>query len=110
MPGGGVAFAAEDPAIGVLDDAGRRGSSSAARSSPAFPAHDDAALKVSRDGARVQFGLVPDGARLVRFSLFARELLPGAATAADLAEALTESPELRARRLAGLAVAGRSTA
>ena len=56
LPGGGVAFAAEDPAIGVLDAAGQ------ARALPRpgarrFSAPAIRLLKVSRDAARVQFAL-----------------------------------------------------
>jgi dipeptidyl aminopeptidase/acylaminoacyl peptidase len=91
VPDGGVAFAAEDPAIGVLDGAGRktffRGSELADFRG------GDATLKVSRDGARVQFGLARDGARPVRFSLFARELLPGTAPGAELSGPVTASPK-----------------
>jgi hypothetical protein len=92
MPGGGVAFAAEDPAIGVLDAPGRpaifKGPELAG-----FPAADPS-FKVSRDGARVQFALAPGGRRIARFGLFARELLPGATASTDLAGAIVESPAL----------------
>jgi len=96
VPGGGVAFAAEDPAIGVLDAADRR---------TFFRGPDladfrgsDAVFKVSRDAARVQFGLDRDGARPMRFSLFARELLRGAVASADLAGALRASPHFTLER------------
>ena len=91
MPGGGIAFAAEDPAIGVLDGADRRVFFRGPELAD-FRA-GDAALKVSRNGARVQFGLGPVGALPVRFSLFARELLRGPASGTELAGALTLAPE-----------------
>jgi hypothetical protein len=52
----------------------------------------DPAFKISRDASRVQFSLAPGGARLARFALFARELLPGAATSGELVGANTASP------------------
>lgn len=89
MPGGGVAFAAEDPAIGVLDAAGRRVFFSGPELAD-FPLRDTA-LKVSRDAARVQFSLA---GHPMRFSLFAREISRGASTDVELAGARTESPHL----------------
>ena len=88
LPDGGVAFAAEDPAIGVLDAAGR----------PVFArgpeivqfGHDDGTLRVSSDGARLQFARGERDAPPVRFSLFARELRHGAGS--DLEGAVTTSP------------------
>jgi WD40 repeat protein len=89
MPHGGVAFAAEDPAIGVIDAAGRpvffRGPDLADFRD------GDAAFKASRDGARVQFSLARGGEQPVRFSLFARELLRGAAVGAELAGPIAHS-------------------
>ena len=92
LPGGGVAFAAEDPAIGVVEAGNRR----VLLHGPdvADFRDGDAVLKVSRDGARVQFSLAPEGARPMRFSLRARELLAGASTATELAAAIRASPQL----------------
>jgi len=89
MPGGGIAFTAEDPAFGVLDAAGRqvfvRG--------PQIVqfGHHDGTLKVSADGARVQFAAGPGRDRTMRFSVFARELRVGAG--GDLNPAITSSPD-----------------
>jgi WD40 repeat protein len=92
VPGGGVAFAAEDPAIGIVDGANRvrlvRGPELADFRG------GERALRVSRDGARVQFALDRDGGRPARFSLAARELLPGAASGGGLAGAITAAPAL----------------
>jgi len=90
FPGGGVAFAAEDPAVGVVDADGRT----------AFVRGPELAdfrgvgqvLALSRDAARVQFALGRDGERPVRFSLPARELAPGA-SGGELAAPLTTSPQ-----------------
>lgn len=96
LAGGGIAFAAEDPAIGIVDSANRK-----------FDLHGpdiadfrggDAVFKVSRDGARVQFSVAPDGARPMRFSLRARELLSGATTTGDLAVAIRASPQFMLAR------------
>jgi hypothetical protein len=96
LPGGGVAFAAEDPAIGTLDAAGRRvlfrGPELAG-----FPPRDPA-LKVSRDASRVQFAASYAGAKVARFALFARELLPGPASGTELAGAVLESPRFALER------------
>ena len=90
FPGGGVAFAAEDPAIGVLDDANRkrffRGPELADFRG------GESVFGVSRDGARVQFALDRGGARPARFSLLARELLPGTAAGVEIAGAAAASP------------------
>jgi WD40 repeat protein len=90
LPGGGVAFAAEDPAIGILDAPARPGFFRGPELAE-FPASDPA-FKVSRDGARVQFSPAPG--KTARFGLFARELLPGAAASDELAEAIVASPRL----------------
>jgi WD40 repeat protein len=88
LPGGGLAFAAEDPALGVLDAAGRQ---VLARGPQVLHfGHHDGTLKVSADGARVQFALGPGEARPVRFSLAARELRHGAGS--ELSGAATSSP------------------
>jgi len=96
LPAGGVAFAAEDPAVGIVDGTNRR-----------FLLHGpdiadfrdgDAVFKVSTDGARVQFSVAPEGARPWRFSLRARELLPGPSTAGDLAGGIRASRELTLAR------------
>ena len=89
VPGGGVAFAAEDPAVGVLDADGRL---VFVRGPELADFRDgDAVLQVSRDASRVQFALQRGGASPMRFSLFARELRRGAAPGADLAGAVTAS-------------------
>ena len=96
LPGGGLAFAAEDPAIGVLDATGRpmlsRGPELAG-----FPAMDPA-FKVSHDASRVQFGASRTDARVARFALFARELLAGPASGADFAGAIVDSPRFALER------------
>jgi len=88
LPGGGLAFAAEDPAFGVLDANGRQ----VLARGPQVPqfGHHDGTLKVSPDGGRVQFALGPGGARPVRFSIAARELRRGAG--GELSGAVTSSP------------------
>ena len=96
LPGGGVAFAAEDPAIGIIDAASRR--SLLHGPDVADFRHGDAAFKVSGDGARVQFSVAPGGTRPVRFSLRARELLPGASAAGDLAAAIRDAPQFALER------------
>ena len=96
LPGGGVAFAAEDPAIGIIDAANRR---SLLHGPDVADFRDgDAAFKISGDGGRVQFSVAPGGARPVRFSLRARELLPGASTTGDLAAAIRDSPQFALER------------
>jgi dipeptidyl aminopeptidase/acylaminoacyl peptidase len=89
MSGGGVAFAAEDPAIGVLDAAGRQ----VLARGPELGqfGHDDGTLKVSNDGARVQFAFSERDARPMRFSVLARELRHGGG--GDLSGAVITSPE-----------------
>ena len=96
MPDGGVAFAAEDPALGVIDASGQ----TAFHRGPALADFrgGETVLKASRDGARVQFGLARDGARPVRFSLLARELLRGPAPGPDLTGPLTRSARFRLER------------
>ena len=102
MPGGGVAFAAEDPAIGVLDAPGEARVLQRPGACRVPGARTGAVQGVARRRS-VQFALAPDGARLARFWLFARELLPGAAAGADLAGRSPSRAYVRARRLAGLA-------
>ncbi len=96
FPGGGVAFAAEDPAVGVLDAAGR----TSFLRGPELADFRGVVLGLSRDAARVQFALGRDGARPVRFSLAARELRPGTA-GGDLAAPLPASPQLALERWDG---------
>lgn len=85
MPGGGVALAAEDPAIAVLDANGRE----VLARGPETAQHDGAggALRVSSDGTRVEFA---PGDRPVRFSLPARELRHGAGS--GVSPPITVSP------------------
>ena len=87
MPRGGVAFAAEDPAVGVLDADGRQ--VFARGPQIAQFGNDESVLRVSSDGARVQFALGERGDRPVRFSLLARELRHG--TGSELTAAVTAS-------------------
>ena len=88
LPGGGLAFAAEDPALGVLDAAGRQ---VLARGPQLVEfGHHDGTLRVSADGARVEFAPGPAAGRAVRFSLLARELRRG--TGGELSGAVTSSP------------------
>lgn len=99
FPGGGVAFAAEDPAIGLLDGANRqrffRGPELADFRG------GERVFGVSRDGARVQFALDRGGVRPARFSLFARELLPGTAAGVEVAGAAAASPRFAFDRREG---------
>ena len=96
LPGGGVAFAAEDPAIGALDAAGRRTFFRGPEIVDFGAGEPD--LKVSRDAARVEWGARSPAAEPRRFSILARELLRGATPAAELAGPLADS--------AGFVVAG----
>lgn len=88
MPGGGIAFATEDPAIGVIDGANRRTFFRGPELAD-FRARDPDFM-VSRDAARVQFSSA-SAATPVRFSLYAREMLRGSAGATELAGPLTVS-------------------
>lgn len=74
LPGGRIAFTAEDPAIGIIDAQGR----SALYIGPELANFRDAggALRASADGAVVEFPLQSAGRRVLRFSLAEKSLAP----------------------------------
>jgi WD40 repeat protein len=82
VPDGAVAYAAEDPAAGILGRDGARRLDLRSDLADFRGAGD--ALRVSSDGARVQFPYDVARRREARFSLRARELRPVGAPDADL--------------------------
>lgn len=93
MPGGGLAFSTEDPAVGVLDATGKH--SLFIVSAVADFRGSGAALRASQDGSVVDF---PLSGRPARFALAERklEILPTAQV--DLGAARTSAPGISIER------------